>query len=373
MFLLDEREFIENQLESQGIGIYDFYDHRQVFDMATFCDLALTRRSEILLIDTQTVLNQSALIEKCKAVMNTFLGVIFFHTAEDERSKKWVDDHAGHMNKIIGSISFPVSPMDWTILTNQLQFCAQLIEDQKALQRHLVKFSQELDNALETAEIEMFKAKKIHEMLVPKRVEEIKGLQFMNKYAAGDGGSTEFYDLIQSGPKIYQVLISCQSYLISSALIGLLNIHKQKDFSPSSFLIEANKEIETINSSKKKKSHVDVTLIEIDSTQLSLKFHNPGQMEMWSRQNGKIDLTKDYQMKKDEQFFLLSSGFISNWNEHKAPSDINLFIKNHHQSSQREFLLELFLQMSQKKNSDFLSKDATVVMMEVNRHVIQKV
>jgi hypothetical protein len=195
----------------------------------------------------------------------------------------------------------------------------------------------------------------------------------MNKYAAGDGGSTEFYDLITTGSKIYQVLIASQSYLISSALIGLLNIHKQKDFSPGSFLNEANVEIETINSSKKKKSQAEVGIIEIDSAQLSIKCYNPGSMELWSRQNGKIDLTQLYQLTKDEKIFLLSSGFITNWNEQKPVSDINSFIKNHHQSTQRELLLELFLKLSQNKNSDFLSKDATVVMMEVNRHGIHQV
>jgi len=277
------------------------------------------------------------------------------------------------MNKIIGSVCLPMNELDWSILTNQMQFHHNLIEDQKSLQRHLVKFSQELDSAIQTAETEMFKAKKIHEMLVPKRVEEIKGLQFMNKYAAGDGGSTEFYDLITTGSKIYQVLIASQSYLISSALIGLLNIHKQKDFSPGSFLNEAKVEIETINSSKKKKSQAEVGIIEIDSAQLSIKCYNPGSMELWSRQNGKIDLTQLYQLTKDEKIFLLSSGFITNWNEQKPVSDINSFIKNHHQSTQRELLLELFLKLSQNKNSDFLSKDATVVMMEVNRHGIHQV
>ncbi len=373
MVLLDEREFIENQLESQGLGIFDFYDHRQVFDMASFCDLPLSRRNEILLVDTQSVLTHTHLLEKFKTVMNTFLGVIFFQEASNLPAEKWVHDHSGHLNKIVGSKSLPMSSIEWSLFTNQMQFFNTLIEDQKSLQRHLVKFSQELDSALQSAESEMFKAKKIHETLVPKRMEDIKGLQFMNKYAAGDGGSTEFYDLIQSGPKIYQILISSQSYLISSALIGLLNIHKQKDFSPNAFLMEANQEIETINSSKKKKSLVDIDIIEIDSVHLTLKSFNPGKVEIWSRQNGHVDLKSSYQLSKDEKLFILSSGFISNWNENKSPTDINLFIKNHHQASQREFLLELFLQLNQVKKSEFLIKDATVVMMEVNRHGIHQV
>jgi hypothetical protein len=85
----------------------------------------------------------------------------------------------------------------------------------------------------------MARAKKIHEVLIPRRHDEIKGVYFSNKYAAGDGGGGEFYDLLQSHGKVFQIMVSSQSYLISSSLLGLLAKHKQKDFDPLEFIKDA--------------------------------------------------------------------------------------------------------------------------------------
>ena len=49
------------------------------------------------------------------------------------------------------------------------------------------------------------------------------------------------------------------------------------------------------------------------------------------------------------------------------------FLKDHHQLTQTDLMMEIFLQLSLVKESDFLSKDATVVMMEVNRHAIHQI
>ena len=239
MVLLDERNFLSKQLEDQGFNIFDFYDDHQVLDMKAASELSLGRRADILLVDTQTILNHPELQEKFKIVLNTFLGVIFIHEQKNVAAQSWVQDQAAFLTKIIGEYSLPMPQLNWTMLSNQLQFLWTMLDEQKKLQKHIVKFSQELDNALHSAETEMMKAKKIHEVLIPKRTEEIKGVNFINKYAAGDGGGGEFYDLHHVGNKVFQILISSQSYLISSSLIGVLNLHKQKDFQAEAFLADA--------------------------------------------------------------------------------------------------------------------------------------
>ncbi len=376
MVLLDERNFIETQLEAQGLQIFDFYQSPKTFDMLSFCSMDLTRRAEVLLVDTETILNHPELQEKFKVVLNTYYGVIFFHEAKNGKAARWIEDQASFLNKIIAEISIPASPLQWTMVTNQLQFMWSLLQEQKSLQEHLVKFSQELDQALQTAEIEMQKAKKIHEVLIPKRSEEIKGIHFLNKYAAGDGGGGEFYDLHQTGSKIYQILISSQSYLISSSLIGILNQHKQKEFNPSSFLTDSQNEILLINGSKKKKSEADVTIFEIDTTSLELKVIGPSKAEVLSLKSGnvqRIGTDSTYQLAKGEKLLILSSGFLFNWKEGQIKQDLYSFLNNHHKLSQTELMMELFLQLSSVKDSDFFKKDATAIMMEVNRHGIHQI
>lgn len=375
MVLLDERSFLEGELEGQGFHIFDFYDDHQVFDLESFCSMTLNKRADVLLVDTQTILNHPELQEKFKIVLNTFLGVIFFHDQKNEMAQNWLRDQAGFIAKIIGEYSLPAAPLQWTMLSNQLNFLWGLLEEQKSLQKHIVKFSQDLDSALQTAELEMVKAKKIHELLIPKRSDEIKGIHFLNKYAAGDGGGGEFYDLVPAGNKIYQIFISSQSYLISSSLIGILNIHKQKEFSPNAFLEEAQNEVLAINSSKKKKSEVDIVILEIDSSHLSLKLFGGGRADIFSSLHGKIDLSAStpHQLTKGERVTIFSTGFLYNWKEGKIKHELYSFLNNHHQLSQSELMMELFLQLSLVKESDFFSKDATVVMMEVNRHGIHQI
>ncbi len=383
MIILDERKFINLELEAQGFGIFDIYDGHQILDMKTFCDQPLSKRADVLLVDTFTVLNHPELHEQFKIILNTFLGLIFFHEEKNSKAQDWVRDQAGFLPKIIGDYALPMPQLQWTLLTNQLQFLWNLLDEQKKLQNHIVKFSQDLDVTLQSAENEMLKAKKLHDLLIPKRNDEIKGVTFLNKYAVGDGGGGEFYDLLQFGQKVYQIFISSQSYLISSSLVGILNQHKQKDFSPLAFIQDAQNEVQVINSSKKKKSEVEVVVLELDTSLLLLKAYGWGKMKLFCPQKGEIDLGLPvaqgansnilHQLEKGERIILLSSGFIFNWNEGKINKDLYSFLKNHQQLALNDLMNEIFLQLSLVKDAEFLTKDASVVMMEVNRHAIHKI
>jgi hypothetical protein len=384
MVLLDEHQFLQSAFEEQGFELFGFYDSHQVLDMKNLCDLPLIKRSDVLVVDTNTVLKHPELEEKFKVVLNTFLGVIFIQSTDNLQAIKWVESHSSFLSKIIGLCHLPMSSVQWAVLKNNLTFLWTLSEEQKALQNHLVKFSFELDEALQNAELEMLKAKKVHQVLVPRKSEEIKGVTFANKYAAGQGGGGEFYDLHQTSTKVYQILVSSQSYLISSSLIGLLNLFKQKDFNPGEFLDEAKKEIDTINSSKKKMSQVDIIIIELDSSSLSLRTYGRGKSKFISSLNKEIDFgltqkfgadssTQSYQMKKGEKIFVFSAGFLFNWEGDQRKMKLPQFLELNQHKSQAELMTELFVQLDQNKNSEFLNKDATVIMMEVNRHGIHQI
>lgn len=375
MIILDERQFLAKELESKGFEMFDFYENNMVMDLKAFNKLELKRRSEFLLVDTQTLLDHPELQENFKSVLNTFLGAVFFHEHSNLKAQEWVQNEGAFLTKIIGEYSLPMPQLSWTILSNQLQFFWGLIEDQRKLQKHMAQFSLELDQVLQNAEVEMVKAKRIHETFVPRRNEEIKGILFSNKYAAGDGGGGEFYDLHQTPSKVYQIMVASQSYLISSAILGILGQHREKDFNPSHFLVDALTEIETINGSKKKKSQVDLLVLELDLVNLTLKAHSDSKAELYSQMKGKLDLKKDqpYQVGKGEKVIVFSPGFLFNWSEGHPGKNLYSFIKDHAKSSSGELMSEFFLQLKDGKESQFLKKDATVVMMEVNRHGIHKV
>ena len=375
MIIVDERNFIKKALEDQGLNLFDYYDGHQLISVKDFTELDLKRRAEVVLIDVVSILARPKLFEPFKALLNTFYGVIFFYEEGNEGAAKWLEEQTAFLPKIIGAFSLPMTELRWNILSNQLQFFWTMIQEQKQLQKHMVEFSDELNQVLLNAESEMGRAKKIHEALVPKRSEEIKGVQFFNKYASGEGSGGEFYDLIQGQGKVYQVLVSSESYLISSSLIGLLNQHKQKNFDPQNFLQEAEADIATINGSKKKVAKVGVTVLELDLSQLTLLVWGQNNTELYSQSKGKIEVSTDrpIPLERGEKLIVFSSGFLFNWMESKKKQDIYAFIKNHQGLNPHELLTEFFFQVRQDGDSEFLKKDATVVMMEVNRHGMHQV
>lgn len=375
MIILDERNYLKPELEDKGFSFFDFYDEHQVLDMKSFKQLELKRRSDFLLVDTETILKHPEDLETFKSILNTFVGAVFFYDQKNEKARTWIQNEGGFLTKIIGEHGLPMPQLNWTILSNQLQFMWNLIVDQKNLQEHMVRFSQELDLVLQNADQEMQKAKKIHETLVPRRAEEIKGVNFLNRYSAGDGGGGEFYDLMQTPSKVYQILLSSQSYLMTSAIMGLLSQHRGTDFNVESFINDAQAEIATINSSKKKKSEADLLVLELDLNTLGLTALTESKTELYSLNKGQLKLKKGetQALGKGEKLVILSPGFLFNWKEGQAQKNILEFTKNHANMVSHELMSELFFQIKSADDSAFLKKDATVVMMEVNRHGIHKV
>jgi hypothetical protein len=265
--------------------------------------------------------------------------------------------------------------LQWTILSNQLQFFWNLLEDQRKLQKHMAQFSLELDQVLQNAEEEMQRARKIHESLVPRRSEEIKGVHFTNKYASGDGGGGEFYDLVASSSKVYQVLVSSQSYLISSALLGILSRHKEKGFRPADFIEEALDEVQTINGAKKKKSDIDLLVTELDLGNLKMTLHSDSKAEFYSQGKGRMEILKGspHQIERGEKFIVFSPGFLFNWKEGRHERDVGEFLKDHLTMETNGLMSELFFNLKDARSGQFLKRDATVVIMEVNRHGIHQV
>ena len=90
---------------------------------------------------------------------------------------------------------------------------------------------------------------------------------------------------------------------------------------------------------------------------------------------GRLELKKvqPFQLAKGEKVIVFSTGFIFNWSEGHPERNLSEFIKAENNRPAGELMSELFFQLKDGKESQFLKKDATVVMMEVNRHGIHKV
>ncbi len=375
MIILDERNFVRPALESKDFGFFDFFEELKVLDAAAFSKLGLTRRADVLLVDTRTLLLKRDNLDAFRAVLNTFLGAVFFYDAADDEARAWVEAEAPLLSKIIGGHGLPMPALNWTILSNQLQFLWGLLEDQRKLQKHMAQLSVELDQVLQNAEEEMHRAKHLHAALVPRRTEEIRGIVFQNRYAAGNGGGGELYDLIQTSTKVYQILLSSQSYLISSAVIGILAQHKERGFDPESFLTDFRAEAETINRSRKSRAEVDLLLTELDLASQTLTFLTDSKAELLSFPKGLVRPVRgqSFRLEKAEKVVVFSPGFLFNWKEAYPGKVLATVIEGHMQLPAAEILAELFIALKETSGAGFLKRDATVALMEVTRHGIHKV
>lgn len=373
MLIIDERDFIAKAMEQEGLALNDYFEGHQVLSVNDLIEIPLKRRSDVIILDIESLLKHPGHVEQVKALLNTFTGVVLVHKEADVAAREWANREVAFLNKVIGVHSYPLTKLQGEVFSNQLNFFWHLMKEQTLLQKQLADFSQELETVLETAEWEMARAKRIHENLVPKRTEEIKGIQFINKYATGDGGAAEFYDLFQSSQKVFQIFVTSESYLISSALLGILNTHKQKEFDPKIFIRDARADIEAINGSKKKKAQVDLLVVEIDLGQLSMKVHGQSKAEFYGQTGSRVTVPDEgITLKRGEKLIVFSPGFLFNWSESNK-QDISSFLKNHLSLNMHDLVSELFFQIRQESSGKFLKKDATIAMMEVNRHGMHQV
>src|SRR5665648_387381 len=101
MIILDERGYLTKELQSKGFDVFDFFENHQVLSMKEFNSLELKRRSEFILVDTETVLRHPDIQENFKSLLNTFVGAVFLHEHSNTKAHDWVKNEGAFLTKII--------------------------------------------------------------------------------------------------------------------------------------------------------------------------------------------------------------------------------------------------------------------------------
>jgi len=374
MHIVDDQNLICRNLDQYGFELQEFSDQIENLRFDDFLHLNLKKRLDIVLINGMDLIDRIDVLENVKSILNTFHGAYVFFDKDSENNADKILEKIITFPKILGIYTFPLKTDEWILLCNQFQFFWNLMNDQRNLQNHIVQFSHELDHLITNSQKDLHKIKKVHRAFYPKREQKLKGLNVSSKYIAGDAGGAEFFDLAEENHRVFQFLFHSESYLISSAIMGVLNSHKNGAFNVEQFLSDAWNEINTINSSKKKKSKVEILLIEFDLLNLSFKtYGNSSALAISKKENfNLIRLDEEYYLSKNEKFLILSPGFLSNWREIDLAIDPISFLNKHLvEKDSADLMNELFFHLKSKNYQN--KKDATVVMLEVNRHGIHKI
>ena len=349
---------------------------------AEVLNAALKSKNDFLIIEVEAL---SEVNDSLLAQLNTYTAVILLFRDEPSSTIKKLLEQS---SKTIALHRLPFSDDDKTLLVHQLEFFSSIVEEKKNLKQQMIKFSEEIDFLVQSAEGEMLKAKRIHESVVPKRVEEFKGITLMSKYAVGSGAGSEYFDLIRGSHHSHLIIIHTSSYLASSSLMGIINKYKGENsgLNFDLFMNEAEIELQAINANKKKPVRVEMFLMTINNLDLSCSGYSYGSFDLISRKDPKalpsvesFNLSQkakayfEFQLSREEKVIVFSPGFIFNWKEQLPQISLNDFAHTGLEGESGDLLVELFFQLKKKLKEDFLSKDATAIVMEVKRHAIQKV
>ena len=108
--------------------------------------------------------------------------------------------------------------------------------EQKLDASDLIRLNDELNSVVTEVQQELHRVKKIHEHLVPKRVQNFKGVKIESKYAVGERSGGEFFDLVHNSGQVTFVLSSSSSYVATSFVL--------KAFSELSNLVPGKQDIQ---------------------------------------------------------------------------------------------------------------------------------
>lgn len=276
------------------------------------------------------------------------------------------------------------------LLQNQIKILSELCSEKEFLRSQLVSLNAELNDALSNVELEMLKVKRMYEKAVPRRIDNIKGMSFFSKYAAGENSGGEFFDLFREKNKVLVIASATTSYLASSTLISLFTAFKQdKSFSASSlkvFISSLEEEIKQINESRHKAIGFDLFVGVFDTNKGSLNGHIFGNFNLLSDHAQKSQMGNNLavkaselknsaflvSMERGERFLLVSPGLLKNWEELSVDFHFETLLRNK-EIKPTDVIDEIFFQLKKDRDSAFLVHDASILMMEIDTNAMVEV
>ncbi len=272
------------------------------------------------------------------------------------------------------------APMLNTILQNE--------SDEASVSKN--ELSKNLEQLLSQSLSDLQRLKKIHEKIVPVRQEVLKGLTITSKFGAGESSGGEFLDIVVGEKECLVLLSSSNSYVISSIVLTHFEYFRDKNhFSMNDiekFLNELFLEIrdkELLDSSKRV---LDIFVARIDLNFFKIEGFCFGDFEMTRSKNTFLlsnDLPLDEmffeqscfssRLKRGEKVMVLSPGLKKILEESRFEKSLREVFLGYDKKTPKLFFNELFYQLKKDLPGDFLSHDATIIHIEVDKNVIVQI
>lgn len=302
-------------------------------------------------------------------------------------------------NSAIDRRDYPILPniidiiyvdTDVEVLNNKLETLSDLIKERQVLKSQLISINKELSSTMGNVEVELLRIKKVYEQKTPRRFNDIKGILAFSKYAAGENVGGEFFDIHVNQNKAFVVMSSTSSYLASSSVLQMFSSLKSMDVLTEevelSFIEDIKDEVETINKSKKKNIEMHLFTAIIDLKKHQVQGHMFGDFKVLSSNHannfvksapglleGEISESSfSRDLARGERLMLCSPGLYKNW-QNQTPEFLIEELMLNKEIKPLDILDEVFYQLKKDSTSGFLSRDASAIILEVQKNAMVQV
>ncbi|MCT4642840.1 MAG: hypothetical protein N4A33_11155 [Bacteriovoracaceae bacterium] len=331
--------------------------------------------SDELVVIHEVCLNNKVLFEKIKSFESIF---VFTSTSPSS----W------ELDSIIGLIN---NKTDIKVLSNLISRYDDMTRKSSILKSQLLTINNELSDVMGNVEVELLKIKKLYEVRTPKRVQDFKGIKVLCKYSAGESVGGEFFDIHKAKNNIFLLMSSTNSYLISSNILATFSELKELDYidddTLQSFLQNIISQTIKLNASKNKKIELEFAALMINPSSLEVSGYIIGDFEFKTSNfsalfENRMKYSYDEVSLKDafvkskisrgQRILSTSPGFNKNWSRLTPDFVIEELLANKRIKT-LDILDEVFYQLKKElKQNQFLTFDASAVIMEVNENALHQ-
>jgi len=331
-------------------------------------------------------------ISLCLNEINQSIGAIIFYQSQKgpNTAKEKLEKHNINPKIVLGFIDVSLGPELYEgFLVKQFE-----IEEVPlgGISRYkLESLAKRLDENIQKNKLQLKHLKKLYDGLLPKRTQDIKGLTFKSRYAAGESSGGEFFDLIQKGQQIALFMSSSTSYVLSSLVLGhfgQLQSAKSLDFKAIEKIIEQlshqTHNFDVLSDGSGEKLNMMICIIDLSS--LQVKGINIGGTLCFSE--GKFGLTGndlmllpglymqakfEGQLERGAKTYFISPGLRRNCHNRLGGKEIGDFLLDNNDKALEDTLTEVLFQLKTNSTGTFLKHDAVIIGIEVSEHAIVQV
>lgn len=274
------------------------------------------------------------------------------------------------------------------VLLNRLIYIEEKSKEHNILKSQLFSLNSELAEIMGGVESQLLRVKKTYESKAPKRLEEFKAFKIFSKYAAGEDMGGEFFDIFAKENKIFFMMSSTSSYILSSSILqhfsSLKSNEKINTQSELNYLSLIWDELCTLNKSKKKKVKLSIMTGILDINTLQITGHSIGHFKILSsNMKNNIELLNNFdqsmdnlefnlQLNRGERILINSPGFLNSWNRLKPEFMVEELMINKKVKA-LDVLDELFFQIKKDSVNGFLHTDASSIFLEVQKNAMVQI